>query len=75
MSWWAANTTLATSAAMVMGPTPPGTGVMADATHATSRVATSPTTQKPASARLIRMVACVVHPRVLLPIEIVIAPR
>ena len=34
-SFAAASTTLDTRAAMVMGPTPPGTGVMADATDAT----------------------------------------
>ena len=57
-SFAAASTTLDTRAAMVMGPTPPGTGVMADATDATSSVTTSPTTRKPASASDVRSVGC-----------------
>src|SRR5690606_12082113 len=51
----AAFTVLTSRQAMVMGPTPPGTGVMAAAFSATSQKATSPTSlvlPSPASRRL-----------------------
>ena len=47
VGWRAAATVLASSMATVMGPTPPGTGVRAPATSATSG-ATSPTIRSPA---------------------------